>query len=726
MDRRFEQPANGEPLGVPTDLFSDPAKYDTDIPLWKRTVGFIKQYERSKPKGRDVLFGQFADFAVKDLGALSQIFDNFSLLSQARPDLDLNEITNGLITHLELSSSRRSTLPSWTPDKIEHLVSVGLSATGQLQTATQRMEAALFNAPGTIEEAVDLLYNAAFVLVRTTDSNIREELFSILCQEKPWFNERSNSARLHTSGMLSKDDLHLSRYFAYINTLEKVGRFLETGDLITDSPIDSQACNPSDLESKRVSEKNERYHQYMSDPVRHTQDQEFVSSIILKNPHRFAKIIQAIRDYDPEIDSIITSGMPLWLAEYQKIQELRSRPWPENLINNPYDPLNVAEREHFDYLFMRAYWEQKKLGYFKRGYQPATPRYLQFGSSQVIDIIARDCVTPEQKAIIIRKVLGGLETTPSHTELVGLLQTNHLTPIQLKEALQGYTGSFHNYGESQNIIFAVLRAVPSEAIGRLSTILEYHRPLLSIEQVRLIEDYANRLRTDLQKGFVRGVNKRGYALVVSDPQLRQLGYEKITIKEGSSVNRIHLNIDLDEEGYDFDLDQDYRIIFDRDVKKFVTLQDKAWLEVLVLSHLKKIICTEEDENQFKNELVAGEKQYEKYRKQVGRREHLRRQKPGWNYSTEAFNRCLKSHLSLKNLHKINQWKAEIGQGGTKETGIWTYVSGSEYVDTSDAKPIKVAFKNATEGLKGIVPLGQISTEELARIENEILGELEKN
>ena len=84
MDKRFEQEANGEPLGIPADLFMDPAKYDGDIPLWKRTVGFVKQYEKSKPKGRDTLLEQLASFAIKDLSSVDKVIDNFGLIGSPR------------------------------------------------------------------------------------------------------------------------------------------------------------------------------------------------------------------------------------------------------------------------------------------------------------------------------------------------------------------------------------------------------------------------------------------------------------------------------------------------------------------------------------------------------------------------------------------------------------------------------------------------------------------
>lgn len=270
----------------------------------------------------------------------------------------------------------------------------------------------------------------------------------------------------------------------------------------------------------------------------------------------------------------------------------------------------------------------------------------------------------------------------------------------------------------------MLIATPDDISGRFSSIIEYHRPAFDQEQLKTAESQITSIRAALQTDFIRSVGSRGYTLVVSDPILKQLGYEELTVKQSSASNRIHVQITVDHEEYEFDLDAGYRIILGGDVKRFVNPQDQTWLELLTLSHLKKVICTEEDEESIKAELVGGAKQYEGFRRQqVSRREHLRRQTPGRNYSTESFNRCLKSQLPVKNLFLINRMKAEIGKGGTLETGIWTYVSGTEYTDIPEAKPVRVAFKKSAEDMRAVIPLGEVSPEELTRIEHEILGEL---
>ena len=80
---------------------------------------------------------------------------------------------------------------------------------------------------------------------------------------------------------------------------------------------------------------------------------------------------------------------------------------------------------------------------------------------------------------------------------------------------------------------------------------------------------------------------------------------------------------------------------------------------------------------------------------------------------------------MRNLYEINRLRATINLGGTLQTGIWTYVSGVEKdIDTQTAKPVKVAFKGASDDIRQVIPLGEVSTEELNRLEKEILDELE--
>lgn len=730
MDRRFEIGIpNGESEGPPSDLLTDPAKYDTDIPLWRRTLGFIRQYGTTRPNKRQVFLDQFAVPLIRTPFQLEVLIDNLNLAAQCMQNVGVNQMKEELVSRVEVGVARRGQLAGWTPERIGQLVGLGLDTSGEFKTVAERMEAALFNAPKTIEEAVDLFYNAAWAMVETTEPDIREELYSILCLEKPWLTEEAESVMYRELGMLAADDVHLSRFHAFHTALEAAGRLVEMDKLYNPS-----VGNPDFMNPKRANNRNERCLETdRRNPDRmRAKKQAAIDKLVLRNPRRFQKLVETIDSpsfIDSETDIAYGDDeVTPWEAGYRKLQEIKSRPWPENVIKNSDDPLNKLVWEYLHRFIFRAFWEQQKADYLRKGYQRVNNNPLDLADSLMLDIIAKDCQTAEQKAAIIRLVYSDFASVTTLDQPATKGKTEKLkTPKCTPESVSLYSGSSHIFDKTQNILFAILVAEPNEAVGQLSSILEYHRPLLTTEQVKALEIQAGRLRKDINQRFVRSVGRRGYSLVISDPFLRRLGYNRLTIKQNSSQKHgLIIDMGIDQEVYTLNLDASYRVIPGRDVRKFVSGADHAWLEVFVLSHLRKLVCTGEEEEELRNELVGGSRQYERYRKQHGRREHLRKQVPGKGYSTRAFELCLKSNFDIKNLQRINQMRAKIDRGGTKETGIWTYVSGSEYTDTPDAKPIKVAFKSAAEDLRKVIPLGQISPEEMTRIENEILGELEKN
>lgn len=725
MDRKFEQITNGEPLGLPQDLLTDPAKYDADIPLWRRTVGLVRNYGTTRPNKRDTFFDQAISPYIKDPAQLKQLFENLNVMAQLKPEINIGEIKTGLITHAETAVSRRAGLAGWTPKRIEQLISLGLNSSEEFKDVVERMQAALFNAPRTIEEAVDLFYNAAFAMVKTEDPDIREELFSIHCLEKNWLNETAESVLYLEKGYFSADDLHLSRYFAYHNALSEVGKLVEMDSFSVDI-----LTEPYQLLSKRFTSRCERQEQYEERALQtNKRFRDSINQRLSGNSNRYKRLIAhaespAFEDYERDVPRT-SEDISFWEANYRKMGEFRNRPWPENVIKNPDEPLRQLIREHLKILSFRAFWEQKKLAFLQKGYHAVTPRYFQIGEAYFIDILARNYHTPEQKAQVIREINAKF---PIHevmrSDVLGIPQGDS-TSVHQEELTKIYTGSIHAYGENAEIVCALLKAMPTEITGKLAVVLEFYRPLLTMEQVGIIEQKIKEIRFDIMTDFRKAVGKRGYHLSIADPVLRQFGYRSLEFKQAG--DQIMTIVDIDGQAYQFGIDSDYRIISGKDIKQFQSPQDRAWLELLVLSHLKRLMCTEEEEKELKEGLVAGEKQYETYKKQISARsEHPRRLPPDQRFSSEAYTKCLKGHLPIRDLIELNRLKALIGKGGTLETGLWTYVSGIEWIDSAELKPIRIAFKSATGDLREAINLGQVSDEELSRIENEILGELEKD
>lgn len=723
MDRKFELRTHNEEIeGVPQEVWENPGAYEEALPLIKRTVSLVKQFGHTKPNKREALLDQYVQPMANNPQAWVQLAGNLELIAALKPEIDVTEIRTQFFAKVETVAARRSSLARWTPEKIEELIGFGLDSSGELSATIERVKVAIFNAPRTPTEAVNLHYNAAWAMVSTNDNKAREELFSILCFEKSWFPAESLGNFYFTMGSSFPDDATWVKYNAVIGALKPVGFLLETkGEFVPTI-------------SKRVQARDFRLVQAGSliSETDQIARERAVLQYIAQNPQRYAKIKAYVLDRESEITASLLQPKSSFEAmeemdfmkKGQEQKEARKKvensSWPQNILYSMKEPLNVLVREVFLPKVYRTFWEGFQRTARERGIEKVTDQPIQLGSNLDLDIIAKGPLTVEQKQELVREIRSAVVSTDPH--LVSLRARQSFAGVL--DIAKTNTSVFVPFDRASSIWFNVSLRLSEEELGRLSSILEYHRPMFTVEQVNMIENQINHLREDLQKGFTRSVGRRGYTLIVADPFLRRLGYEGMTFNQ-TSANKIHVRMKLSGEEYGFDLNEDYRIILGHDLKQIKNAQDKAWLEVLVLSHLKKLICTSNEEGELKAEMVGGARQYERYRKQAGRAEHLRRQRPGWNYSADAFNRCLRSNLPIKNLFLINRMRSEINQGGTKETGIWTYVSGSEYVDTPDAKPIKVAFSKASEDIRKAINLGQVSEEELSRIENEILGELEK-
>ena len=722
MDRRFEQRANEESFleGIPQEVWEKPGDYEETLPLIKRTVSLVRQFGNTKPNKREALLDQYAQPVAKNPQAWKSLINNLDLISELKPELNIAEIKDQLLTQIETAAARRTGLAQWTPEKIEELVKVGLDASSELAGTVERVKAAIFNAPRTPNEAVDLHYKAAWAMISTDDNQVREEIFSILCFEKPWFPAQSLGSFYFTLGAGLPDDATWAKYHAVFGALKPVGMLLETkGELKRTTPKRVQRRDMLLLEA----------HSLISEAELRARG-NIILHYAKQDPQRFTRI----RDYtlsraDEIYDHLLHPTSPFEALDeadfVKKSQELRearnnqeSRTWPKNIIYSRNEPLNVLVREVFLPKTYRTFWENHQRAAQKRGFEKITDTPVQLTDDVELDIIAKGPLSLEQKQEIVREVHSALLQEDPEIRNTGATQSF----VGIIDVAKNLTSVVADFDKARSITINVSLRLPEEEIGRLASILEYHRPIFTIEQTKIIENQIRHLREELQKGFTRAVGRRGYTTIVSDPQLRRYGYKEITFTQFSSQDRIHVKMTLDKEEYCFDLNRDYRVILGQDLKKIRNDQDKAWLELLTLAHLKKVICADEDHIQ--DELVGGQRQYEGYRKQIGgRREHLRRQRPGWNYSITAFDNCLKSNLPVKNLYLINRMKAEIGQGGTKETGIWTYVSGTEYADKPDAKPIKIAFSKATEDIRKVVSLEQVSPEELTRLEEDLLQEM---
>lgn len=714
---QFEQGTNGEPLGLPNDLFSDPGKYDKDIPLWKRTVGFVKQYEQSKSNGRRVLVEQLAGSAIKDLGFVSQLIGNFSLSSAVRPDLDIDEIKDRFVHNLERAVSQGSTA-IWTPDKIEQLTQMGLESSTDARPVYQLIQRGIFNKPKTVDEAVNLFYNAAWAMVQTDDFEVKEDLLATLClEEQDIITPQSRSVWLAEFGLATPNDVTFSKYSAFSRALRSVGILLEG---MTNS---STAL----LDSSRYKARSEKMGLAYKDLS--TKQKDEIQKIVLEfkrqNPQRVKQLITRSGDQEyPLLFQSITASSFQDGKIQAALEKRRLAPQRyDNLVIDTKDPLQCLISEKISPYIMQLHVGKSEADLAFMGHQKLLERRIELPQGLELQVFAQGTETPEQRAELVAEVYSvfsaGKVINPSRE----MLNDPHEVIAYASQHL-GLVGFFDR---DRKIIFALQRPLPTERLGALGGVLEYHRPTITLKQLGIVNEQIKKLRQDLVSRFTKGVGKRGYEVAFADPALRQFGYESILFKQNPDNRRIKATIVINGQPYEFGLDSGYRILLGGEhLRKFKSPLDQAWLELLTLTHLKKLVCTGEDEEELKHELLSGEKQYGLYRRQqVHRIEHLRKQSPGRDFSTEAFQKCLKGHLPMKNLLELNRLRASINWGGTKETGIWTYVSGVEKdLDIQAAKPVKVAFAKATEDMRQVLSLRQISSEEIARLEKEIMGELE--
>lgn len=725
MDRKFEQGNNSEPLGVPEDLFTDPAKYDGGIPHWKRTIGFLKQYQVSKPKGREVITDQFTAFMLKDLKNIPQIMQNLELVLQTKPDLFPEDLFKQVAKSIDTRAARRTDLQSWTPDKIETLFQIGIDSPGIISEFTGRVKWRLFNAPRTVDEAVDLFYNAAWAMVQTDNFDVKEDIFSMLCLEQNGvINEQSMSVWLAEFGLISPNDATLSRYSAFLGVLRSVGILIEGIESLDKNRLTDSAR----FERRGLTIGSA----YKGLPMNQKIElQKVIDGFSKKNPRRVQQYrtrAEKIKGEGNTVDSLPFEAVVANGLSDKKIDEVlakrRSVPQEyDNLAVDANDPLNILVKEKINPYINQLYLAKNEADLASRGYQRLLGRCLELPQGLELQIFARDVVSPEQKAEIIREVY----STFSVGEAVNLVRKLTSDPKEVVALAQRHLGLVGNFDNERRIVYALQRPLPIERLGALGGILEYHRPSIPVEKVNSTNEQIKKLRQDLRTSFVRGVGRRGYQIVVTDPILRQFGYESISFRQNQG-NTLTTTISINGKLYEFKLNSEHRVIRDGDLKRFKSLQDQAWLELLTLSHLKRLLCTGEEEEELKSALIGGERQYHQYRRQITDRiEHLRKLPAGQYFSAEQYTKCLKSHFQIKDLIEINRMKTLIGKGGTRETGIWTYVSGIEKdIDTQTVKPIKIAFSGLSDDVRKVVPLGEVSPEELARIENEILSEMERS
>jgi hypothetical protein len=705
-----------EQFGVPYHILEKPGDYDQEIPHLKRTVGLVTQYEKARPKGRQTLLEQQSLVMARQPDLIVAMLNNLDLLDRSGLSYDITSLRGELENNLIQAVKKRSTLRGWTPDRMGQLIRLGLDQEGHNLDVIQNVKSALFNAPYSIEEAVDLHYSAAWAMVATPYPDVREELVSILCYEKEWFSALSPAVFFYTLGGGGlTDDIHIKRFYSVESARDAVANFL---DMEKDGRIPLNSRRIQGTQS-RIKQAGQKWGFVLGRDVASW----FVKQERI-NKTRFESIGQAfshdpygeeykqwIDDYQAGSRTNLTQAVDRLRGFYEKRKNL---PYPYNIKYDFEEPLNKLVRRSLVPQISRAIWEGLAIG--RDHCQTIAERPLPISDDSNLLIAAKDKTTLEEKNNLVRQV---------YQEVLNLYQDSlQITGEQHSRELFDYVklSDFGYQGvlKDGKIRYAIVHRLPQQEVGLLASIIEYHMPYISSEQVKAISSQVAIIRKSIDNEANKSVGRRGYQILVSDPILRDLGYESMTFKSNAD-DTIFGGIVIDGQNYDFLLDSELRLIFGGDVLGFENPNDQKWLELLTLSHLKKLLCTE-DAN-LEDELNRGGEQMRFYRKQVrGRREHLKKLPPGKCFSQDAFYLCLKSTLDkkLRNLDSVNKARGTLA----REAGQWTYEKGVDAVDAPDAKPVKIAFKNASDDIRLVIPLGQYSQEELDRVDALLFGELE--
>ena len=223
--------------------------------------------------------------------------------------------------------------------------------------------------------------------------------------------------------------------------------------------------------------------------------------------------------------------------------------------------------------------------------------------------------------------------------------------------------------------------------------LFYLTPQLSPEnRTRLSEDIIP-LRFEINREKRHSISSRGDKIVIVDEELKALGFKSITFKVAEHAPIILTSIEVANYFFVVSINQDFEILDEKDRQLHGSFEQKAFVEHMILSHLKELMCTERVKPG--NGENNGRRQTEREAEFRDRRPHLRKMPPNHAYSREALAEGLLDPLRY-DLARIN---AE--RGLTKEIGQVTYVKVSSKPLPGE-QPLISRAPHATDRLRKIL------------------------
>lgn len=346
---------------------------------------------------------------------------------------------------------------------------------------------------------------------------------------------------------------------------------------------------------------------------------------------------------------------------------------------------------------------------------------IELANGLNLSVFSDEDLTPEVRANTVREIF---RVVLGHA-LISRMGTLSEDVADLH--LNGLHSGIFPFLTEGNLSFVIQKTNPNEAsYGGLATILEYHRPQLTDQERQKIPEKVTELKAYIKGNLIRDIRQDGYLVIPTSPHLRKLGYKHLVFTPLGEDSTL-VKITLSGENHTVVLGPDFQIQSSPDLQGFVSEDDKLWLELLLISHLKRVHCYTVDQlrDQLPTELRKTQGNELKFRIIRRRNEHLKQLPAGKRRTTDRARKLFEnSRLRQrkypgKSLDDINQ-----DREATFEKGLWTFVRAVERDDfTVTPGPIRLVIQDAAEEIQSVVHLGVLSQAEVMRISLELLDDL---
>lgn len=454
---------------------------------------------------------------------------------------------------------------------------------------------------------------------------------------------------------------------------------------------------------------------------------EFVSDIVMTAPELLADVLT-----DPRVKERIRQTIPAAILRRIAGVEENTPRIPE-VVENPHEDDTYSREDSLSAReAMTVHLEQfQRRGYMHLNNKKGRLTPIELPHNLQLVVMAKAVQSEEHRQALVREVhqsiLDGDKFNKSRRVIAQLKTAFEIPQVDL-----GYVEYFD---DERQIVFAMYR-YPLEPIGRLSSMIEYRRPQIPAEKIEGINQKNDMIRDEIKHTWNRDIGKRGYRVFVSDPALKELGYHSFVFKPKGVDGSLIVSIRIDGTEYHFNLDSQYKVVPGNDILSMPLEEDVAWLELITLAHLKKLRCVEREN--LHNEVVGGAKGVSLIRKQSGGRDQrLRRVKIGQTYTEEA-DRQYKASTFMSNpeypksLAEVNEirranFEEKQRRGDEPVDKVYqpfTYQKADEHFNSEAKDPVRVSFTDAAKDIREVVDLDVPSEEELERVTQEIISELE--